>query len=164
MPSNKRNEDDGHRYDGVQCKEGTWTAPPADDFDTTQPQNCILFSEFASSVSRQPEDTEAPFCYVPIATAEEYIMESLPSESRPSHCQFFQWYYGNNSLCTGTSRDNEDSDLGKFWAPYAQVLLIEARETCDKELRSALGLSGNPDIAGVGVSLRNINHSDGSLY
>jgi hypothetical protein len=151
-------------YGDVRCiGNATWIAPPADQFDTTH--DCTLFGQFLSLIIRYnakfassdlldhfdrlaTEDKE--LCRVPITATENYIVDALPLEFRPSSCELIAWYYGNGSFCA-RALYKPTADNTNIWDPYVQKLVYEPRRICNQELRSALGLSGNPDVAGVGV-------------
>lgn len=156
-------------YSDVECVNNEhWAAPTPDHFNTVH--DCTLFARYLSlllrydvqfsSIAQLDHDDrlahqQHKLCRVPIIATENYIMDSLPPELRPTSCQLIEWYYGNGSICTEAdySRSNEEPNR---WDPYVDKLVYAPRLACNKELRSALGLAGNPDIAGIGVRLRHI--------
>ncbi|KAH8203840.1 hypothetical protein TruAng_002017 [Truncatella angustata] len=95
---------------------------------------------------------EHKLCRVPIIATENYIADSLPPSLQPSSCELIAWYYGNGSFCSEASYELSP-DSANVWNPYVEKFIYEPRRVCNKELRSALGLAGEPDIAGIGVMI-----------
>ncbi|KAI0130477.1 hypothetical protein BJ170DRAFT_681924 [Xylariales sp. AK1849] len=147
-------------YADIQCANGTWRVPPYSDFNTTH--DCALFADFAASILRNGRhrdpmmSDDLSFCTAPIQTAEDYIADALAVDSRPSSCQFLQWYYGNDSFCSQADA-SYSGIVNKGVVPenarLEYRLMFEPRRPCNSELRGALGLSGNPDLAGIGVMI-----------
>ncbi|KAM0816122.1 hypothetical protein AB5N19_01923 [Seiridium cardinale] len=153
-------------YNDVICRNGQrWVVPAPGLFNTAH--DCTLFARYLSLMLRYDSQfgsvdqldhydhlahQEHKLCRVPIIATENYIADSLPPELRPSSCELIEWYYGNHSFCEEAPYI-PNPEAPSMWDPYVHKLIYEPRLACNKELRSALGLAGNPDIAGIGVMI-----------
>ncbi|KAH6652609.1 hypothetical protein BKA67DRAFT_294986 [Truncatella angustata] len=153
-------------YNDVLCANSQqWVVPPPAQFNTGH--DCTLFARYLSLMLRYDVQfnsierldhfdrlahQEHKLCRVPIIATENYIADSLPPSLQPSSCELIAWYYGNGSFCSEASYELSP-DSANVWNPYVEKFIYEPRRVCNKELRSALGLAGEPDIAGIGVMI-----------
>lgn len=138
-----------------------WPNPPRIDLLWNVTTDCLLFGDFAHSIVRTSPDLD--FCAVNInalvSLAKSSVLASHPrlrEYNIGTPLQIASWYLAGCGLnASDPTCDTTCLSALNFRDQVRAELDKSTNMTCIGELRSSLGIKGNADIAGVGVSWEN---------
>lgn len=124
-------------------------SPPADQ-QWPFSQNCSSFALFAHTILRTTEKHKlTDYCAVNGASLHSLVLALLPNGSDPKVDQVTSWYMLSCGSAFDGCRTNACTTSISFHSAVAEELT--SLRNCTTELRSALQIQGNADIAGIGV-------------
>lgn len=149
----------------VNISDLSWVPPLIAAWNLTN--SCSSYARFVSTILHRSERDMVDLCAVDVYALHEYVASSLPSTFQKSDKNFTRqhtaiWYLSDckgsisvidkmASICHEDESHNTATcfqDMIAFNITAAQ----QGKGACLVELRSALNVRGNADMAGIGVS------------
>lgn len=134
-----------------------WQIPPSDltwDIDA----NCQLFADFANNIIRRSSEYSMwDYCAIDPDALRAYVLSSLPPDlqeaaTNATSSDITLWYMLG---CDYADLQNDcNSEACRSAVNFRDAVFggVTMPQFCVTELRSRLGMQGNADIAGIGVS------------